>query len=236
MKVRILPFMEQTALTTPSTSTSAGIMTRRAARASRSTRRSSRRRSIRSSARPTPTPATPAPSRPRRGRSPPPATGTTRGPSATTTAACPTGPAWWLGGHSQIGIKVTLASVTDGTSNTAVFSEWVKGTAGQNKPGLNLCWNYSQGTQRGRGQPQPGGLAGLPGVDLDPVGLQGRVLVLPRRRPGRYVLAHQSPQHQVVRRRHLVGRARHRRSPTAAGSTCSSWTARSSSSRTASTT
>ena len=52
-----------------------------------------------------------------------------------------TGPTWFIGGNGQVGIKVTLASITDGTSNTAIFSEWVKGTAGSNKNGLNLCWN-----------------------------------------------------------------------------------------------
>jgi len=42
-----------------------------------------------------------------------------------------TGVAWFLGGHPQIGQKVTLASVTDGTSNTALYSEWVKGHSGR---------------------------------------------------------------------------------------------------------
>ena len=46
----------------------------------------------------------------------------------------PNGPCWFTGGHSQIGIKCTLATVTDGTSNTAMFSEWVKGTAGPATP------------------------------------------------------------------------------------------------------
>ena len=58
----------------------------------------------------------------------------------------PTGPAWWLGGHSQIGIKTTLARVTDGTSNTAIFSEYIKGTSGSYKPanGLGITWNFTQ--------------------------------------------------------------------------------------------
>ncbi|MDR3632205.1 MAG: DUF1559 domain-containing protein [Isosphaeraceae bacterium] len=50
------------------------------------------------------------------------------------------GISWFLGGNAQIGNIVKLASVTDGTSNTAAFSEWVKGTSGQNKPGFNLVW------------------------------------------------------------------------------------------------
>ena len=42
--------------------------------------------------------------------------------------------AWWLGGNPYFGSRVRFASVTDGTSNTAAFSEWVKGTSGQNAP------------------------------------------------------------------------------------------------------
>ena len=42
-----------------------------------------------------------------------------------------TGVAWFLGGHPQIGQRVTLASITDGTSNTAAFAEWVKGHGGR---------------------------------------------------------------------------------------------------------
>jgi prepilin-type N-terminal cleavage/methylation domain-containing protein/prepilin-type processing-associated H-X9-DG protein len=37
------------------------------------------------------------------------------------------GPAYWLY-HPQFGGVVTLASITDGTSNTAIWSEWIKGT------------------------------------------------------------------------------------------------------------
>jgi prepilin-type N-terminal cleavage/methylation domain-containing protein/prepilin-type processing-associated H-X9-DG protein len=46
------------------------------------------------------------------------------------------GVAWWLGGSSIYGSRVTLASITDGTSNTALVSEWVKGKqdADQNGP------------------------------------------------------------------------------------------------------
>ena len=40
------------------------------------------------------------------------------------------GPAWYMGGDVNMGRSLTLASVTDGTSNTAVISEWVKGTRG----------------------------------------------------------------------------------------------------------
>jgi prepilin-type N-terminal cleavage/methylation domain-containing protein/prepilin-type processing-associated H-X9-DG protein len=65
----------------------------------------------------------------------------------------PTGPSWFLGGNNQIGVVVTLASIEDGTSNTAIFSEWVKGTSDKRKNGLNLSWNYTQ-NQNGS-QPNP---------------------------------------------------------------------------------
>ncbi len=56
------------------------------------------------------------------------------------TAGCTNGTAWWLGGNAYYGRVVRIAGVTDGTSNTAGFSEWVKGTSGQNAPGLNLVY------------------------------------------------------------------------------------------------
>src|SRR5262249_11498259 len=39
--------------------------------------------------------------------------------------------------------------VSDGTSNTAAMSEWVKGTSGQNTRGLNLVYSISQYTNGG---------------------------------------------------------------------------------------
>jgi len=44
-----------------------------------------------------------------------------------------TGPFWLLGGNSSVGRKVSLASVTDGTTNTVIYSEWIKGNSGKNK-------------------------------------------------------------------------------------------------------
>ena len=44
------------------------------------------------------------------------------------------GTAWWIGGSTNYGNRVGLNSVTDGTSNTAVFSEFIKGTSGPNPP------------------------------------------------------------------------------------------------------
>jgi prepilin-type N-terminal cleavage/methylation domain-containing protein/prepilin-type processing-associated H-X9-DG protein len=54
------------------------------------------------------------------------------------------GVAWWLGGNALYGNRVRLASITDGTSNTAAFSEWIKGNSGQNSPGLNLVYSVPQ--------------------------------------------------------------------------------------------
>ena len=51
------------------------------------------------------------------------------------------GPGWYMGGDVNLGNRVTLASVTDGTSNTVFMSEWVKGTSGANKLGLNMVYN-----------------------------------------------------------------------------------------------
>jgi len=61
------------------------------------------------------------------------------------------GIAWWLGGNAFFGNRVSLAGVTDGTSNTAAASEWVKGKSGQNTPGTNLIYaitSYANGGSR----------------------------------------------------------------------------------------
>jgi len=55
------------------------------------------------------------------------------------------GPSWYLGNDGNVGVRVTLAAITDGTSNTAMFSEWVKGRNGQNFPGLNALWTATTG-------------------------------------------------------------------------------------------
>jgi prepilin-type N-terminal cleavage/methylation domain-containing protein/prepilin-type processing-associated H-X9-DG protein len=53
------------------------------------------------------------------------------------------GPAWWLGATvnaaTRFGPVVTLAGVADGSSNTAIFSEWVKGR-GNAAPGPNMVY------------------------------------------------------------------------------------------------
>jgi prepilin-type N-terminal cleavage/methylation domain-containing protein/prepilin-type processing-associated H-X9-DG protein len=61
---------------------------------------------------------------------------------------CTHGTAWWLGGNPFFGGLVRISTVIDGTSNTAGFSEWVKGTSGQNTLGPNLVYaiaRYSNG-------------------------------------------------------------------------------------------
>jgi prepilin-type N-terminal cleavage/methylation domain-containing protein/prepilin-type processing-associated H-X9-DG protein len=57
------------------------------------------------------------------------------------------GPGWWLGGDLWLGNRVTLAGVVDGTSNTAVFSEWIKGTSllESDVPSLNLVCDVASG-------------------------------------------------------------------------------------------
>jgi prepilin-type N-terminal cleavage/methylation domain-containing protein/prepilin-type processing-associated H-X9-DG protein len=54
------------------------------------------------------------------------------------------GVAWWLGGNRYYGSRVSIASVRDGTSSTAAFSEWIKGKSGQNVAGLNLVYSIGQ--------------------------------------------------------------------------------------------
>ena len=54
------------------------------------------------------------------------------------------GVAWWLGGNRSYGGRVGFSAVRDGTSNTAAFSEWVKGKSGQNALGPNLLYQVSQ--------------------------------------------------------------------------------------------
>jgi prepilin-type N-terminal cleavage/methylation domain-containing protein/prepilin-type processing-associated H-X9-DG protein len=50
------------------------------------------------------------------------------------------GISWWLGGSAIYGRLTTLAAITDGTSNTAGLSEWVKGKSGAMSPGHNLVY------------------------------------------------------------------------------------------------
>jgi prepilin-type N-terminal cleavage/methylation domain-containing protein/prepilin-type processing-associated H-X9-DG protein len=73
------------------------------------------------------------------------------------------GPAWWLGstagGAPRSGPVMTVAGVSDGTSNTAMFSEWVKGK-GSVQSGLNMV--YVSNTTFSTTAPSPA-LLGSPG-------------------------------------------------------------------------
>jgi prepilin-type N-terminal cleavage/methylation domain-containing protein/prepilin-type processing-associated H-X9-DG protein len=57
------------------------------------------------------------------------------------------GPAWSLG-DSTNGNPVTLATITDGTSNTVIFSEWIKGMNQSNRNGLFNVY-FAVGTDSG---------------------------------------------------------------------------------------
>ena len=52
-------------------------------------------------------------------------------------------------GGQTIGRLVTLASITDGTSNTIAYGEIIKGKVGANTPGRNLCYLISTTTNGG---------------------------------------------------------------------------------------
>src|SRR5262249_51625505 len=57
----------------------------------------------------------------------------------------------------NVGNRVTFAGVTDGTSGTVIFSEWVKGTGStppNGRPGLNAV--YRGGAMTGAAGPPPG--------------------------------------------------------------------------------
>ena len=51
------------------------------------------------------------------------------------------GVSWWLGGNATYGSLTTLATIIDGTSNTAGLSEWVKGKSGALARGNNLVYS-----------------------------------------------------------------------------------------------
>jgi prepilin-type N-terminal cleavage/methylation domain-containing protein/prepilin-type processing-associated H-X9-DG protein len=58
----------------------------------------------------------------------------------------PDGPAYFPGWDTMIRNPITLALITDGTNNTAIFSEWVKGDGtdpGNSKDGLGMAYNKS---------------------------------------------------------------------------------------------
>jgi prepilin-type N-terminal cleavage/methylation domain-containing protein/prepilin-type processing-associated H-X9-DG protein len=66
--------------------------------------------------------------------------GITRAIPGSSTTGPLDGPAYKMGQAPENG-TVTLASITDGTSNTVIFSEWVKGkNAGTQRPGLDQVY------------------------------------------------------------------------------------------------
>jgi prepilin-type processing-associated H-X9-DG protein len=66
--------------------------------------------------------------------------GLTRAVNGSSTTGPLDGPAYKMG-QAPENTTVTLASVTDGTSNTAIFSEWIKGkNSGTTRPGLDQVY------------------------------------------------------------------------------------------------
>jgi prepilin-type N-terminal cleavage/methylation domain-containing protein/prepilin-type processing-associated H-X9-DG protein len=59
------------------------------------------------------------------------------------------GVAWWMGGNPYYGSRVGLAAIVDGTSGTAAFSEWVKGSVGRGPTARTQV--YSVATYRNGG-------------------------------------------------------------------------------------
>ena len=69
------------------------------------------------------------------------------------------GPAWYLGTDSNLKRVQSLASVTDGTSNTAIFSEFVKGSgrgiSSTSKNGVGMYYSGAAARNAFNGQPNP---------------------------------------------------------------------------------
>jgi len=77
--------------------------------------------------------------------------GLTRSIPGSSTTGPLDGPAYKMGQSPENG-TVTLASITDGTSNTVIFSEWVKGkNSGLTRPGLDQV--YYAGSPETPGRP-----------------------------------------------------------------------------------
>ncbi|HEU5115396.1 MAG TPA: DUF1559 domain-containing protein, partial [Isosphaeraceae bacterium] len=67
------------------------------------------------------------------------------------------GPAWYLGNDANLARVVTFASITDGLSNTAMFSEFVKGTGRGigvgSRDGRNMVYSMSNTNKDFAGTP-----------------------------------------------------------------------------------
>ena len=91
----------------------------------------------------------------------------------------------------------TLASITDGTSNTAAFSEWVKGKSART---LRARTWSTRSPATPTAATQNDSIA-LPGRDHPALGLQGGVLDPPGHRPGRSLLPRHDPEQARLRHR-----------------------------------
>ena len=69
------------------------------------------------------------------------------------------GPAWYLGTDANLKRVQSIASVTDGTSNTAIFSEFIKGSGrgvtNKTKNGRGLVYSGAASVSAFDGQPNP---------------------------------------------------------------------------------
>jgi len=69
------------------------------------------------------------------------------------------GPAWYLGNDANLKRVQSIATVTDGTSNTAIFSEYVKGSGrgitNKSKNGRGMVYNGTSAVDAFDGQPDP---------------------------------------------------------------------------------
>jgi len=70
------------------------------------------------------------------------------------------GPAYRIGTPSSGGPTVTLASIKDGTSNTAMWSEWIKGKNTPTKPGIQSVWTSTLTYSNSATSPSPANLPG----------------------------------------------------------------------------
>jgi prepilin-type N-terminal cleavage/methylation domain-containing protein/prepilin-type processing-associated H-X9-DG protein len=72
---------------------------------------------------------------------------------------------WFTGGNADVGVMVTIAAITDGTSNTVAMSEYVKGKSGMNQPGLSVVWT------------KPGALGSAANAELDSKDCQNATVI-----------------------------------------------------------
>ena len=83
------------------------------------------------------------------------------------------GTSWYLGSDTNVGSGSTLAAITDGTSNTVAYSEWVKGNVGHEQARQGRDLRHGQDERRGQRQ-QPNRRRELPATDEDPWDYKGQ--------------------------------------------------------------